>query len=217
MSWLVEEQDVSKCWRFDHKMGKVYSVLRFQKQKGVDLLSWVDLWLLATRSWTASRWKNETALSNEWTLICNCQIAYYYQLWNLSSSPYTYSWRFRNPMEAKLSKTYPQQEERAGKYFVTWKWQKQVFRLSIWCELSIVWILTLCWPIWGVSEWTQQPCLQHLGWWMNNPLLQGTLQHVTERQLSPANHVHKDVDLCLPKQAGHSVAIIITTMIIFNR
>ncbi len=33
----MEEQDVSKCWRFDHKMGKV-SVLRFQKQKGVDLL-----------------------------------------------------------------------------------------------------------------------------------------------------------------------------------
>jgi hypothetical protein len=34
----VEEQNVSKCWRFDHKMGKVHSVLRFQKQKGVDLL-----------------------------------------------------------------------------------------------------------------------------------------------------------------------------------
>ncbi len=83
-----------------------------------------------------------------------------------------YFWRFRSPMEAKLSKTYPHQEERAGKYFVPWKWQKQVFRLSIRCKLSIVWILTLCRPIWGVSEWTQQPCLQHLGWWMNNPLLQ---------------------------------------------
>jgi hypothetical protein len=51
---------------------------------------------------------------------------------------------------------------------------------------------------------------------MNNPL-----QHVTKREISPANHIHKDVDLCLPKQAGHQaghcVGIIITTMIIFNR
>ncbi len=34
----MEEQDVSEGWRFDHKMGKVDSVLRFQKHKGVEIL-----------------------------------------------------------------------------------------------------------------------------------------------------------------------------------
>lgn len=136
---------------------------------------WVDLWLPATTSWTRSRWRFETAPSNKWTLIYNCQIAYYNQLWNLSPSPYTYSW----DSEDQWKQSYQKHILIKRKELVNNSYPGSCRSKSLGCQSGVnfpFWILTLCWPIWGVSEWvsewTQQPCWQHLRWWMNNPSLQ---------------------------------------------